>query len=185
MKIFSNKNDLLIWSCKQCKSDKFAALEFGVYTGHSISIIRSYYNGSVYGFDSFNGLPEFWRDGYSEGHFKTDHIPSIDQVDIVVGLFQDTLEQFLLSLNKEIDFVHFDADLYSSTIFCLNKIKNYLHKETIFLFDEYQNYPDWESHEHKAFMEWLEENPDVSAKRIAEVRNNEQVAFKVTISTKQ
>jgi len=184
MKNFSDKNDLLIWACNKNKSAEFTAIEFGVYTGQSISIIRSHYSGTVYGLDSFNGLPEFWRDGYSKGHFKIDQIPKIDGVKIVVGLFQDTLDELLLSLNSPIDLVHFDADLYSSTIFCLNKIKNNLHKKSIFIFDEYQNYPGWEGHEHKAFSEWLEKNQDISAEKIAEVENNEQVAFMVTIMDK-
>ena len=53
--------------------------------------------------------------------------------------------------------------------------------ECVFIFDEYENYPGWEDHEYKAFNEWLAKNKDISAERIAEVINNEQVAFKVTI----
>lgn len=182
MKIFNNKWHMLEWCCKKCDDKYKVALEFGVYSGQSISIIRKNYSGLVYGFDSFDGLPEFWREGYDKGHFKSDQIPTIDGVEIVVGLFQDTLDVFLKNLKKKINIVHFDADLYSSTIFCLEKITKYLSNECIFIFDEYHNYPGWEDHEYKAFNEWILLNKNFSVSKIAEVENNEQVAFLVTIN---
>jgi hypothetical protein len=181
-KKFESKELMLEWCAKQFNSSNELAFEFGVCTGYSISIIRNNYLGPIYGFDSFEGLPEFWRDGFDKGYFKTDSIPKVKGVEIIVGLFQDTLKYFLNNNIKEtIKLVHFDADLYSSTIYCLNEIKDYLSNECVFIFDEYENYPGWEDHEYKAFNEWLAKNKDISAERIAEVINNEQVAFKVTI----
>lgn len=101
---------------------------------------------------------------------------------MVVGLFQDTLEGFLKNLKNKIKIVHFDADLYSSTIYCLDTICDYLHNECLFVFDEYHNYPGWEMHEFKAFREWLKKNPHISAIKVGEVENDEQVAFNITIN---
>ncbi len=51
-----------------------------------------------------------------------------------------------------------DCDLYDSTISVLDFIKDYLQDGTIIIFDEY-----YFGSEKKAFEEWLEKNPDVSA----------------------
>jgi hypothetical protein len=37
--------------------------EFGVASGNTINYISTFTNDKVYGFDSFEGLPEKWRDG--------------------------------------------------------------------------------------------------------------------------
>lgn len=181
MKTFKNKEEMLAWAAKHASKKRSTALEFGVYSGHSVSIIRDNYSGKVFGFDSFEGLPEFWREGFDKGHFKTNSIPVVDGVEMVIGLFQDTLNDFLLNNKSKITLIHFDADLYSSTIFCLEAVKNYILNGCIFIFDEYHNYPGWEDHEFKALNEWLSNNPEFSAAKIAEVENDEQVAFQITI----
>jgi hypothetical protein len=38
-------------------------LEFGVASGRTINYISNFTNDKVYGFDSFEGLPEKWRNG--------------------------------------------------------------------------------------------------------------------------
>lgn len=44
--------------------------ELGVYRGRSLNeIARHYAPDKVYGFDTFTGLPEFWREGFPEGAF--------------------------------------------------------------------------------------------------------------------
>ena len=45
-------------------------LEFGVASGISINYISRFTNDKVYGFDSFEGLPEKWRDGFNKGAFN-------------------------------------------------------------------------------------------------------------------
>jgi hypothetical protein len=42
-------------------------LEFGVASGRTINHIAKTRSGPVYGFDSFEGLPEDWRSGFSKG----------------------------------------------------------------------------------------------------------------------
>ena len=91
-------------------------LEFGVYSGHTINRISGVVSKTdVFGFDSFDGLPEKWRD-FPQGTFHCKELPKVnDNVKLIVGLFQDTLQNFLSIHNKPISFCHIDCDLYSST----------------------------------------------------------------------
>ena len=76
------------------------------------------------------------------------------------GWFDQTLEGFIKAQNKKVSFLHLDADLYSSTKYILNTLKNYLDKDCIVVFDELVNYPgfDGDNGELKAFYEFLQEN---------------------------
>jgi len=120
-------------------------IEFGVYKGESInyfSKIFSSKNSKFYGFDSFYGLPEKWQ-RFEQGAFSTDGkepLPSDSRIKFVKGLFQDTLPNFLNNLSEEskkkIFLIHFDADLYSSTLFTLFKMHEYKN-DFYFLFDQF------------------------------------------------
>ena len=54
---------------------------------------------------------------------------------------------------KQIIFAHMDMDTCESTKFALIKIKPFLKKGSIILFDELYGYPNWEKEEYKAFEE--------------------------------
>ena len=71
------------------------------------------------------------------------------------GWFNDTLPEFFKNNKQEIDFIHFDCDLFSSTKTILDLAGNRLHKGTILIFDEYFNYPNWKNHEFKAFQQFV------------------------------
>ena len=161
-------------------SHEGVGVEFGVYSGKTLSIIRKHHTGPVFGFDSFEGLPETWRKGFTKGHFFTKQIPTIEGTTIVVGLFNATVPSSLEALKEPITFVHFDADLYSSTIFALEKITPYLSTTCIFVFDEYENYPGYKKHEYKAFQEWQDNHPEFSVLLISTVPSHEQATFKIT-----
>ena len=75
----------------------------------------------------------------------------------LVGWVEDTLDVFLEKNNPKINFVHFDMDTYSSTKFTLKKIKPYLTKNAILIFDEFTGYIGWENGEYKAFKEVFKE----------------------------
>ena len=45
-------------------------LEFGVFEGNSIQTISKNTDNIVYGFDSFEGLPEKWRDGFENNFHR-------------------------------------------------------------------------------------------------------------------
>lgn len=128
------------------------ALEFGVATGTTLQIIADARDGGVYGFDSFAGLPEHWRLGYDAGEFA-ERPPQVPGAELVVGLFEDTLEGFLAAHPGPVAFVHVDCDLYSSTRTVLEQLAPRFVEGTVLLFDEYFNFPGWQEHEHRAWRE--------------------------------
>ena len=137
-------------------------MEFGVSSGSTINYIANFANGPVYGFDTFTGLPEKWRDGYDQGAFTTHgNLPPVrENVVLIKGMFQDTLNPFLESQKRKISFLHIDSDLYSSAKFILNSVRDYLDRNCIVVFDELVNYPgfDGPNGELRAFYEFLQEN---------------------------
>lgn len=152
-------------------------LEFGVYKGSSIRKISDYFSEQkVYGFDSFEGLPEDWlvnseekteqkKITHHKGFFNVKKFPKVRKnTQLVKGFFDKSLPEWLENHDLEkICFLHIDSDLYSSakTIFdCLN---SYIVPGTIILFDEmypwgdYKKYDLWEEGEWKALYEWVRE----------------------------
>jgi hypothetical protein len=137
-------------------------LEFGVATGHTVNYISRFTNDKVYGFDSFEGLPEKWRDGYEKGFFsKNGVLPEVNSnVELIKGWFNETLLGFIQKQNKKVSFIHMDADLYSSTKYIFDVLKDYIDTDCVIVFDELVNYPgfDGETGELKAFYEFITEN---------------------------
>jgi len=101
-------------------------LEFGVASGKSINYFSKFTNDTVYGFDSFEGLPEDWRGGFNKGAFNRNGIPPKvnSNVELIKGWFNETLEPFIKTKNKKISFIHMDADLYSSTKYIFDVLKD-------------------------------------------------------------
>lgn len=145
----------------QHKSDTLW-LEFGVFSGKSINYISKFTKEIVYGFDSFEGLPEKWRDGFDKGSFdQNGQLPQVnDNVMLIKGWFDKTLHDFIQKHNKKISFIHLDADLYSSTKYILDALKDQIDTDCIIVFDELVNYPgfDGDTGELKAFYEFITEN---------------------------
>ncbi len=136
--------------------DGIEYLEFGVFKGKSfrwwVSRITNT-ESKFHDFDTFTGLPEDWGI-FKAGDFSSgNEVPEIDddRVKFYQGLFQQTLPSFLSeydSMKRKV--IHMDADLYSSTLYILTVISNYLKPGDIIFFDEF-SVP---MHEYKAFMEW-------------------------------
>ena len=137
-------------------------LEFGVATGSTINYISRFTNDKVYGFDSFEGLPEKWRDGYDKGTFsRNGNLPRVnDNVELIKGWFNETLANFIQTQDKKVSFIHIDADLYSSAKYILDTLKEHMDTDCIIIFDELVNYPgfDGDTGELKAFYEFITEN---------------------------
>ena len=151
-------------------------LEFGVCSGRTINLISRSTTNKVYGFDSFFGLPEDWGNHQPKGSYdKQGILPTVNQnVELVVGLFQETLDDFLSKHpNKNIAYLHLDADLYSSTKFVLDKLSDRIVSGTVISFDEIYNYPEYKDHEIKAWIEFCDEK-NISAKWV--VRTNHEQA---------
>tara|TARA_Y100001973_G_C5184292_1_gene326814 strand:+ start:802 stop:1482 length:681 start_codon:yes stop_codon:yes gene_type:complete len=151
------------------------ALEFGVFEGRTINKYLSKYCENTWGFDSFEGLPENWDGVDSKGKFSVQSIPKVSSnVKLVKGLFNETIPDFFKeNKNLEIDFIHIDCDLYSSTktIFENLYIFNKLNSGLIIVFDEIINYNRFHEGELKALyeasldfnikFEWIGTNGDV------------------------
>lgn len=154
-------------------------LEFGVFEGITINFISSSTEKTVYGFDSFEGLPEGWRDGFEKGSFKIEDIPKVNKnVKLVKGWFEDSLPSFIKEHPEKCSFIHIDCDLYSSTKTIFDNLHNKVQKGTILIFDEFFNYPGWKEGEYKAFMEFIEFY-NVKFEYIGYCRYDEQVAVKI------
>jgi len=163
-------------------------LEFGVFKGKTVNYISNFTNDKVYGFDSFEGLPEDWRYGIYKGRFSTNgHLPEVNNnVELIKGWFSETSPDFIKTHNKKVSFIHMDADLYSSTKCIFDNLKDYIDRDCIIVFDELINYPgfDGQTGELKAFYEFVTENKvdyewigmDGQVDLTGNLRYNEQVA---------
>jgi hypothetical protein len=138
-------------------------LEFGVFQGGTITIIRNLLDSSykVFGFDSFEGLPEDWVNTQChKGFFSTGGVvPEIDGVKFFKGWFEDTIPEYLKE-SDTIGLLHVDCDLYSSTKTIFKYLHPYIKSGTIIAFDEWcYNYDErYNDHEQKAFYEYVEEH---------------------------
>lgn len=151
----TSANELLSKALSLVKGDGLIC-EFGVFSGKSINHIASHVNTEVYGFDSFEGLPERWRDGFSQGFFKVDGLPKVSKnVVLIKGWFDKTLPEFVKSHSKPVAFLHIDCDLYSSTKVIFDNFADKIKPGCVIVFDEYFNYPGWKEGEIKAFHEFL------------------------------
>lgn len=115
-------------------------LEFGVYQGGSMRWWLenlSVPGARFVGFDSFQGLPQFWIDGFEKGHFATD-IPSFEdpRAHLEIGFFTETLPNFTIPHSDQM-MVNFDADLYTSTQTVLQHVMPKMRTGDLLYFDEF------------------------------------------------
>lgn len=130
------------------------ALEFGVGEGHSLRRIAAKMRALA--FDSFNGLPEDWRDGFPAGTFACKP-PRVRNADIIAGLFEDTLPVVDWERTGPVGLVHIDCDLYTSTRTVLNHIGSLLKPGTYVVFDEWHGYEGSSAHEERAWREFADQ----------------------------
>lgn len=154
--IVPNRDALLLKSLAHALVDGLVC-EFGVYKGHTLKLIaEARKEAPVYGFDSFEGLPETWRAGFAKGRFKVakDSLPTFSaNVRLFPGLFTESIPLMLEEDNRPAVFLHVDCDLYTSTRCVFEALAPRLRPGTVIVFDEYFNFPGWEQHEHKALIE--------------------------------
>jgi tetratricopeptide (TPR) repeat protein len=129
-------------------------LEFGVRHGTSIRQLASFSTKPLYGFDSFEGLPEDWHQESKEVYSTRGKIPKVPHhVTLIPGWFEETLPLFLEKHEENVALINIDCDIYSSTKTVLDLLSPRIKKGTIMIFDEYIGNLHWEEDEHKAFME--------------------------------
>jgi hypothetical protein len=158
---FPNVEDLLACSLAACRGELL--LEFGILTGATVNVIASQVGERpVYGFDSFEGLPENWGPGFRKGAFKTNRLPVVlPNVEVVPGWFEDVLPQFLEEHSGQVAFAHIDSDVYSSARYVLATLADAgrLREGTVIQFDEIFAIkgPLWYRSEYDAFREFIGE----------------------------
>jgi len=130
-------------------------IEFGVASGRTLNHLAALTSQKIYGFDSFQGLPEDWRTGFEKGAFAQGAPSVLSNVELIEGFFNDTLPDFLARQHEtnSISLIHIDCDLYSSTKDVLTACGPFVKTGTVIVFDEYLNYPGWEQNEFRAFQE--------------------------------
>jgi len=131
------------------QKDPIDYLEFGVFEGLTIDFWRKLNQNPksrFYGFDTFTGLPETWKNLVSDRPSSTwdcqGKMPEIDdqRVRFYKGLFQDTIDQFIRDYHPQDKIViHNDSDLYSSSLYMLTRLHDFIKKDTIIIFDEFSN----------------------------------------------
>ncbi len=145
---------------ERVRDRKVLYLEFGVFEGRSMrywSKALHHPQAMLHGFDSFEGLPEDFDVGgpYQKGTFDVGgRIPKIDdpRVKFFKGWFEDTLPKYQVPPH-DVLVLCLDADLYSSTIFVLRQLRQYIVPGTFIYFDDMSR-PD---HEPRAFDEFVAE----------------------------
>jgi hypothetical protein len=162
--IFKKREDLWDYCLKRVpnfQQEGMIIAEFGVWKGESINYFaKKCPKAQVFGFDSFEGLEEDWY-GFvpPKGTFNMGgKLPKCEKnVELYKGWFEETLPSFMKKLNQsKIHIVHMDADTYKPTFFVLNSLSNNLGPGTIIIFDEYFGYPNFRSHEFKAWKNFVD-----------------------------
>lgn len=143
------------------------ACEFGVYRGHSLRQIRHLRKPPVFGFDSWQGLPQAWNTGgpveHPAGHFACDMPGDFGPgVYLLAGWFADTIPAWLDACSAPVQLLHIDSDLYESAREVLFGLNERLLPGAVILFDELvdfeaASYPNWRDGEWRALTEWLAE----------------------------
>jgi hypothetical protein len=130
-------------------------LEFGVGSGRSLRALRRLIPAEItlYGFDSFLGLPEAWN-GLPVGTFATGYRVNLPNTPLVVGRFQETVPRFAEEHRGErVSLMHVDCDLYSSTKAVLDGLREAIVPGTVIIFDELFGTASAEDGEYRALIE--------------------------------
>lgn len=153
--------------------------EFGVFQGTTINHIAQMTSKSVFGFDSFEGLPVAWGSMLQRGHFALKRLPAVrSNVTLIKGWFHESLPVFISQNKGKLGFLHVDCDLYVSTKIVFDLLEPRLAAGTVIVFDEYFNYPGWEDGEAKAFGEFLTRT-GLSCEFLGYSNGGQQVAVKL------
>ncbi|GGD59866.1 class I SAM-dependent methyltransferase [Croceicoccus mobilis] len=134
------------WKIEEIGADTPVLLiEFGVWQGYSTRYWSEKFThpDSVFvGCDSFIGLPEDWGETTTERFNVGGNVPQIDdpRVRFVKGWFQNSFAEVAQIIAEKAEgrtvLIHYDADIYSSTLFLLCELHRYFDAYH-FVFDEF------------------------------------------------
>jgi Macrocin-O-methyltransferase (TylF) len=168
-------------------------LEFGVYIGTSLTAMHRALDClgldqvRLFGFDSFEGLPEaaryeengYWRAGMYRADIEltrerlTEAGVRWDRTKLVKGWFDETLTRELADEHRieRASVVMVDCDLYSSTEAVLRFCEPLLADEAIVIMDDYRAGDDEcpRDGERRAFTEFLARHPQFEAVELPEL----------------
>lgn len=131
--------------------------EYGVWMGNSLRyLMKSFTNG--FGFDTFDGLPEDWGPVPKGTYSSFGDVPKIENVEFIVGRFEETLPDFFSTHREKAGLINFDADLYSSTACALHWSADVIDSDTVLVFDEFIVNEGWKNDEYKALMEYCDKH---------------------------
>ena len=154
---FATREDLYSLVNETVGSGALDYLEFGVHTGESFRFwlrLNTDPGSRFVGFDTFTGLPSDWGQHLRQGHFDVRGVvPEVNdaRAEFVTGLFQDTLPTFLATFKNERQLIiHNDSDLYSSTLYTLATLNDWLKPGTVLIFDEFAS----PLHEYRAWNDY-------------------------------
>ena len=153
---YSTRRQLYEAIARPITAERVLFLEFGVFEGRSMRdwcelLINR--QSQLHGFDSFRGLPEDWTSHLTKGTFDAaGQAPTFDdpRVMLHVGWFNETLPSFVVPPHDKL-VVNLDADLYSSTKYVQDVLKDHFRPGTILIYDEFCD----RLHELRAFDEFL------------------------------
>lgn len=139
--------NIIMYAYRASKLQEGDFAEFGVFMGGSLELIAGIAkNKTVYGFDSFEGLPKPSEyDTHKEGDFKDVNFDFLlkyfkdKNVVLIKGWSPNIFNPFLLTY--KFAFVHIDVDLYNSVMDACNFFYPRMVKGGIMLLDDY----GWES----------------------------------------
>jgi tetratricopeptide (TPR) repeat protein len=131
-------------------------IDLGVFHAASTNFLAERTDRTVYGFDSFEGLPEAWGQHAAGAYSVGGRLPDVRaNVDLRAGWFEDTLPDFAAERPAEeaVALVNVDCDIYSSTKTALDALADRITDGTVLVFDEYFATASWREDEHRALME--------------------------------
>jgi len=156
--IFSLTLDSLRYAFSHAKNDGMI-LEFGVRYGTTINFLAGLTQKEIHGFDSFEGIPEKWKNE-EKGKYTTYGVlpPVYSNVTLHQGWFEETLADYCKSTTDSIRLINVDCDLYSSTHTVFEELNDRIKTGSVIVFDEYICNPRWQDDEFKAFQEYVNKN---------------------------
>lgn len=155
--------------------------EFGCHSARTFSAAASAFKYlkmnqyELYAFDSFEGLPNTFKDedGYFQGGTFSTNISDflylvkrqsgliLNPENCIKGYYENSLTKELQSKMPKAGIVHIDVDLYSSTVEVLEFIKPLMVAGTVLIFDDWYCFSPGESKgEKRAFEEFCIDHPN-------------------------
>jgi hypothetical protein len=131
---------------KELAEKRVLYLEFGVFEGAATRWWAKrllHPHTRLIGFDTFEGLPETWNEAYKKGHFSVGgNLPVVNdsRVSFEKGLFSETLPKLDIP-EHDVLVLNMDADLYSSTKYVLDSLRDRITVGTYLYFDEFSDRP--------------------------------------------